>query len=192
MDITLFAGTNNAIKKNFILIFSCKRIDMFIGQISRSEISGLQDSNIQNSNRASLVTQLVKNPPASAGDLRDLGSVAGLGRSPEEGNGNPLRYSCLENPMDRGAWRCTVHRVAERGTRLRTHPAGYVRVQLIHSAEQWRLTLPYKATILHLKISTDTAKFIFREIYIPNKSKTSNFPTSSSTTGYINLFNLLI
>ena len=113
MDITLFAGTNNAIKKNFILIFSCKRINIFIGQISRSEISGSQDTHIQNSNRASLVAQLVKNLPASSGDLRDLGSVAGLGRSPEEGNGNPLRYSCLENPMNRGPWQATVHGVTK-------------------------------------------------------------------------------
>ena len=47
---------------------------------------------------------MVKNPPANAGDARDLGSIPGLGRSPGEGNGNPLQYSCLENPMDRGAW----------------------------------------------------------------------------------------
>ena len=45
---------------------------------------------------------VVKNPPANAGDLRDAGSVPGLGRSPGEGRGNPLQYSCLENPMDRG------------------------------------------------------------------------------------------
>ena len=48
----------------------------------------------------------VKNPPASAGDV---GSISGSGRSPGEGNGDPLWYSCLENPMDRGAWRATVH-----------------------------------------------------------------------------------
>ena len=52
---------------------------------------------------------MVKNPPASAGDIRDMGSIAGSGRSPEEGNGNPLQYSCLRNPMDRGAWWATVH-----------------------------------------------------------------------------------
>ena len=57
----------------------------------------------------SLVAQTVKNQPASAGDV---GSVPGLGRSSGEGNGNPLQYSCLENPMDRGAWRATVHGVA--------------------------------------------------------------------------------
>ena len=49
--------------------------------------------------------------PANAGDIRDVGSIPGLGRSPEEGNGNPLQYSCLENPMDRGAWWATIHRV---------------------------------------------------------------------------------
>ena len=52
----------------------------------------------------------VKNPPANAGDV---GSIPGSGRSPGEGNGNPLQYSCLGNPMDRGAWRATVHGVAK-------------------------------------------------------------------------------
>ena len=56
---------------------------------------------------------MVKNPLANAGDMRDTGSVPGLGRSPEGGHGNPLRYSCLENPMDRGAWWAMVHRVAK-------------------------------------------------------------------------------
>ena len=55
---------------------------------------------------------VVKNLPANAGDARDTGSIPGSGRSPEEGNGNPLHYSCLENPIDRGAWRTTVHGVA--------------------------------------------------------------------------------
>ena len=50
----------------------------------------------------------VKNPPASAGDTGDVGSVPGLERSPGEGNGNPLQYSCLENPMNRVAWWATV------------------------------------------------------------------------------------
>ena len=49
---------------------------------------------------------VVKNPPANSGDA---GSVPGLGKSPGEGNGNPLQYSCLENPMNRGAWWATVH-----------------------------------------------------------------------------------
>ena len=56
---------------------------------------------------------MVKNPLANAGDTRDMSPILGSGRSPEEGNGYPLQYSCLENPMDRGAWRSTVHGVAE-------------------------------------------------------------------------------
>ena len=54
---------------------------------------------------------MVKNMSANAGDAKDLGLILGLGRSPGEGHGNPLQYSCLENPMDRGAWRATVQRV---------------------------------------------------------------------------------
>ena len=53
---------------------------------------------------------MVKNPPANAGDT---GAIPGLGRSPGEGNGNPLQYSCLENPMDRGVWQATVHGVTK-------------------------------------------------------------------------------
>ena len=56
---------------------------------------------------------VVKNPPVNA---RDSGFIAGLGRPPGEGNGNPLQYSCLENPMDRGAWWAMVHRVAKSQT----------------------------------------------------------------------------
>ena len=60
-----------------------------------------------------LLAQLVKNPAANAGDLRGADSIPGLGRSLGEGNGNPLQYSCLENPMDRGAGWSTVCEVAE-------------------------------------------------------------------------------
>ena len=56
---------------------------------------------------------VLKNPPANAGASRDTGSIPRLGRSPREGNGNPLQYSCLENPMDRGAWWATVHKVTK-------------------------------------------------------------------------------
>ena len=62
---------------------------------------------------------MVKNPPASAGDMRDVDSILELGRSPGGGHGNLLQYSCLENPMDRGAWWATVHGVAESWTRLK-------------------------------------------------------------------------
>ena len=58
----------------------------------------------------------VKSPPANAGDIKDAGSIPGSGRSPGDGNGNPLQYSCLENPMDRGAWWATVHGVTKSWT----------------------------------------------------------------------------
>ena len=58
----------------------------------------------------SLVALVVKNLCASAGDKGDSGSIPGLGRSPGGGHGNPLRHSCLENPLDRGAWLATVHK----------------------------------------------------------------------------------
>ena len=60
---------------------------------------------------------MVKNLPANAGDAGDMGSTPGLGRSPQVGNGKPLQYSCLENSMDRGGWRATVHGVAKSWTR---------------------------------------------------------------------------
>ena len=59
-----------------------------------------------------------KESACNAGDTGDVGSIPGLGRSPREGNGNPLQYSCLENPMDRGAWRTKVHGVAKSQTKL--------------------------------------------------------------------------
>ena len=59
---------------------------------------------------------MVKNLPANAGDIRDAGSIPGLGRSPGGGHGNPLQYSCLKNPMDRGAWWAMVHGVSQSDT----------------------------------------------------------------------------
>ena len=56
---------------------------------------------------------MVKNPPANARDTRDAGSIPESGRPPGGGHGHSLQYSCLENPMDRGAWRATVHGIAE-------------------------------------------------------------------------------
>ena len=62
---------------------------------------------------------VVKNPPANAGDTRDVGSIPRLGRSLGGGHGNPLQYSCLENPTDRKAWQATVHGVTKSQTRLK-------------------------------------------------------------------------
>ena len=67
---------------------------------------------------ASKVAAVLKNLPANARDGRDASSIPGWGRSPEEGNGNPLQYSCLENPMDGEAWLSTVHGVAKSQTQL--------------------------------------------------------------------------
>ena len=68
---------------------------------------------------ASLVAQTVKSLPANVWDIRDTGSVPGLGRSPGVENGNPLPYSCLESPMDRGVWWAAVHRVTKSRTWLK-------------------------------------------------------------------------
>ena len=66
--------------------------------------------------RVSQVALVVKNPPANAGDARNVGSIPGLRRSPGEGNGNPLQYFCLEISVDREAWWATVHGVAKSQT----------------------------------------------------------------------------
>ena len=63
--------------------------------------------------RASQLMLVVKNTPANSGDIRDMGLIPGMGRSPGGGYGNPLQYSCLENPMDREAWWATFHGVTK-------------------------------------------------------------------------------
>ena len=62
---------------------------------------------------------MIKNPPANAGDIKDVCSIPGLGRSPGGRYGNPLQHSCLANPMDRGDWWATVHTVAKSQTQLK-------------------------------------------------------------------------
>ena len=84
---------------------------------------------------------VVKNPPTNAGDVRDVGSIPGSGRSPRGGHGNLLQYSCLENLMDRGAWWATVHRVAKSWTWLK---------QLSMHARTHRATI---LTILNVQFS---------------------------------------
>ena len=63
---------------------------------------------------------MVKNPTANAGDIRDTSLIPGLGRSPGGGNNNPLQYSCLENPMDKGAWQATVHEITKHNSATKT------------------------------------------------------------------------
>ena len=64
---------------------------------------------------------MLKNLPANAGDVRDAGLIPGMGGSPGEGNGNPLQYSCLENPMEREAWWATVDGVSKSKIQLSMH-----------------------------------------------------------------------
>jgi len=63
---------------------------------------------------------MVKNSPVNAGNIRDAGLILGLGRSPGEESGNPVHYSCLENPMDGEVWQVTVHRVPKSQTQLKS------------------------------------------------------------------------
>ena len=74
---------------------------------------------VEDAHGASQVVLVVKNPPANAGDLRDSGSILGLGKSSGEENGNPLQYVCLENPIDSGAWQAMVLRVSKSRTQLK-------------------------------------------------------------------------
>ena len=86
-----------------------------IGQINMEEFRGLSPRACSKYN---LVALVVRNAPAKVGDVRDEGSVSGLGRSPGRGHGNPLQYSWLENPMDTGALWAAVHRVPKSRTQL--------------------------------------------------------------------------
>ena len=97
---------------------------------------------------------MVNNPPTHAGDV---GSIPGLGRSPGEGNGYSLQYSCLENPMDRGAWRATAHGVTKSLTRLSTHAGAHSgtctqvsleRLQMLSSIESLNRGFLLKSPIL--------------------------------------------
>ena len=74
---------------------------------------------------------MVENLPATAGDAKDMNLIPGSGRSSGGGNGNPLQYSCLGNPMDRGAWWATVHGVAKNQTQLSTHT--YILINYVSS-----------------------------------------------------------
>ena len=76
-----------------------------------------------------LAALVIKNKPANAEDLRDTGSIPGSGRSPGGGHGNPLQCSCLENPLDRGAWRAAVHGVNTKSwTRMKQQGRAQVEV----------------------------------------------------------------
>ena len=93
---------------------------------------------------------MVKNLAANAGDadpiLRDADPIPGSGRSPRGGHGNPLQYPCLENPMDRGAWRTTVHRVAKSQTRLEQFST-HTSLLALNKISVYQVSLPHPASI---------------------------------------------
>ena len=105
---------------------------------------------------ASQVALVVKNPPAKAGDISDLGSVPESGRSPGGRRGNPLQSSCLQNPLGRGAWRATAHRVAKRWRRLKgfgDHARTYVCICVcvfVHGTQRSESQLPDQGRNPHL------------------------------------------
>ena len=90
----------------------------------------------------------------SACNVGDLGSIPGSGRSPGEGNGNPLQYSCLENPMDRGAWWATVHGVANSQTRLRDFTHSLIGIKSIRHCLETVITLVLGVVFLNKKLFT--------------------------------------
>ena len=94
-----------------------KRLESIVQSTSTWQSCNL-NPDVYNS-RASQMLLVVKNLPAIAGDPRGVGSILGSGRSAGGGHGNLLQYSCLENPMDRGAWEATVHRVSKSRTQLK-------------------------------------------------------------------------
>ena len=86
----------------------------------RDSVWGLSEqSRMRGHSQALQVNLVVKNLPANAGDIRDSSSIPWSGRLPGGGHSNPLRYSCLEDPMDRRGWRDSVHRVTKNPTRLK-------------------------------------------------------------------------
>ena len=105
-----FSGKNTGVSCHFLL----QRIFPHSGIETVSP--ALQEGSLPLSHlapRASQVALAVKNLPATAGDVRTVSSIPRSGRSPGGDRGNPLQYPCLENPMDRGAWQATVHRVTK-------------------------------------------------------------------------------
>ena len=91
-----------------------------------------------------------KNPPANAGDIGDVGSILGSGRSPGGGNGNPLQYSCLENLMGRGTWWATVHRVTESDMTEHTHACTHTSCHVCHTLKLEKILRKTTESLLNL------------------------------------------
>ena len=108
---------------------------------------------------------VVKNMPANAGGTGNMGSVPGLGKSPGEGNGNPLQYSCLENPMDREAWWATVHGVSKSQIRLSLH-AMKKKEFTYHTIHPFK---GYNSIVLRSQSCTSKNTVNFRMFLLPSK-----------------------
>ena len=98
---------------------------------------------------ASQVALVVKKSLANAGDAKDVAWIPGSGKSPGERNGNPLQYSCLENFVDRGAWRATVYRIAESQIQPSTKHNKCIEIQVIKKNKNW-----YPTVLLNFFIRT--------------------------------------
>ena len=84
--------------------------------MTRTNLEDIMLNEISQSQKASQVVLVVKNPPVKAGNIRGASSIPGSGRSLRGGRGNPLQYSCLENSLNRRTWQATVHRITELDT----------------------------------------------------------------------------
>ena len=145
MELSLING-NIFFKRvnNFYLVFRVFPVSAVSGQLSAQNNPYAKETYFGMVNSAPLYLQasqvvlVVKNPPANSGDTRDVGSIPGSGRSPGVGNGNSLQYSCLENPMHRGAWQAMVQGVAKSWTLLSTHalPPSSVKTPKLLSRKQ--------------------------------------------------------
>ena len=125
---------------------------------------------------------VVQNPPANAVDVRDVGSIPGWGRSPRGGHGNPLQYSCLENPMDRGAWRATVHRVTKSRTRLKqlTTCALYAKPHVRRQGGFKRLVLEKLMLLLFNHIQIPWRKLIWSVLLSISDHRPCRYPHQSN------------
>ena len=103
---------------------------------------------------------MVKNCPANVGDARNTSSIPGWGRSPGEGNGKPLQYSCLENPKDRGAWQVTLHGVTKSQTQLSLHPTQPAPVAPAFSCQEQSLPAPISGRPLAAPENQPVAFFV--------------------------------
>ena len=131
---------------------------------------------------------VVKNPPVAAGDTRDMGSISGSGRSLGKGNGNLFQYSCLENPMGRGAWWATVQGTAKSWTRLGDWADTHLNtrdIKCVSACQRWAWCLKTKFVLMPAyvhEISHTLSRFIFplSFLFLAGSSGDESSPVISS------------